>query len=78
VSNVCYLINKSLRAALDGKVMEEVWIGNEVDYSLLKVFGCPPMCTYLVKNYQNLIRSLDKVVISSNVVFDENSMLRST
>ena len=26
----CYLINRSPRAALDGKVVEEVWIGNEV------------------------------------------------
>jgi hypothetical protein len=29
------------RAALDGKVVEEVWICNEVDYSSLRVFGCP-------------------------------------
>ena len=58
------------------------------------------MCTYLVKNSQNLIRSLDnmsfsdmgkgvkgykfwdptanKAVISRDVVFDENSMLKST
>jgi hypothetical protein len=27
--------------ALDGKVAEEVWTGNEVDYSSLRVFGCP-------------------------------------
>ena len=37
----CYLINRSPRAALDGKVTEEVWTGNEVDYSRLRVFGCP-------------------------------------
>jgi hypothetical protein len=37
----CYLINRSLRPALDGKVVEEVWTGNEVDYSGLTVFGCP-------------------------------------
>ena len=36
-----YFINKSPRAALDRKVVEEVWIGNEVDYSRLRVFGCP-------------------------------------
>jgi hypothetical protein len=28
-------------AALDGKVAEEVLTGNEVDYSGLRVFGCP-------------------------------------
>ena len=37
----CYLINKSPRAALDGKVTEEEWTGNEVDYRRLKVFRCP-------------------------------------
>ena len=37
----CYLINRSPRATLDGKVAEEVWIGNEVDYSGLRVFKCP-------------------------------------
>jgi hypothetical protein len=41
VSMACYLINRSPRAALDGKVSEEVWTGNEVDYSGLRVFGCP-------------------------------------
>jgi hypothetical protein len=41
VSMVCYLINRSPRAALDGKVVEEVWTGNEVDYSSLRVFSCP-------------------------------------
>ena len=41
VSMACYLINRSPRAALDGKVAKEVWTGNEVDYSRLRVFGCP-------------------------------------
>jgi transposase InsO family protein len=41
VSMACYLINRSPRIALDGKVTEEVWTGNEVDYSSLRVFGCP-------------------------------------
>ena len=36
----CYLINKSPRETLDGKVAEEVWSGNEVDYSRLKNYGC--------------------------------------
>jgi hypothetical protein len=40
VSMACYLINRSPRATLDGKVAEEVWTGNEVDYSGLRVFGC--------------------------------------
>jgi hypothetical protein len=41
VSMACCLINRSLKIALDGKVVEEVWIGNEIDYSGLRVFGCP-------------------------------------
>jgi hypothetical protein len=36
----CYLINRSPRATLDGKVAEEVWTGNEVEYSGLRVFRC--------------------------------------
>ena len=35
------MINRSPRVALDRKVAEEVWIGNEVDYSGLRLFGCP-------------------------------------
>ena len=37
----CYLINRSPRVALDGKVANEVWTGSLVDYSGLRVFGCP-------------------------------------
>ena len=40
MSMACYLINESPRVALDGKVADEVWTGNEVDYSGLRVFGC--------------------------------------
>ena len=40
VSMACFLINRSPRVALDGKVAEEVWTGNAVDYSNLRVFGC--------------------------------------
>ena len=36
----CYLINRSRRAALEGKVADEVWTCNEVDYSRLRLFGC--------------------------------------
>ena len=35
-----FFINKSPTTALDGKVEEDVWIGNAVDYSCLRVFGC--------------------------------------
>ncbi|GMJ01283.1 hypothetical protein HRI_003797500 [Hibiscus trionum] len=41
VSMTCYLINRSPRASLGGKVAEEVWTGNVVDFSHLRNFGCP-------------------------------------
>uniref|UniRef100_A0A2N9FEH3 CCHC-type domain-containing protein n=1 Tax=Fagus sylvatica TaxID=28930 RepID=A0A2N9FEH3_FAGSY len=31
---------RCLRVALDGKVAEEVWTGQEVDYSFMRIFGC--------------------------------------
>ena len=37
----CYLINRSPRASLGGKVAEEVWIGNAVVFDHLCIFGCP-------------------------------------
>ena len=40
LSMACYLVNRSPRATLDRKVAEELWTGNDVDYSRLKVFGC--------------------------------------
>ncbi|KAL6314826.1 hypothetical protein AAG906_029041 [Vitis piasezkii] len=40
VNMACYLINRSPRATLDGKVEEDVWTGSLVDYSGLRVFGC--------------------------------------
>jgi hypothetical protein len=96
VSMACYLINRSL----DRKVAEEVWTGNEVDYSSLRVFGCPAyvhipseerlkldsksrQCVFLeygkvVKGYKFWDPMANKVMISRDVVFDENSMLKST
>ena len=35
-----YLINKLPNLPLDGKVAEEVWTSNPVDYSTLHIFGC--------------------------------------
>ena len=41
VNHACFVINRSPSRALDSKSAEEVWTGRDVDYSLLKVFGCP-------------------------------------
>ena len=40
VNMACYTLNRSPRAVHDGKVAEEVWIGKEVDYSLMRIFEC--------------------------------------
>ena len=36
----CYLINRSPSVPLDFDIPERVWIGKDVSYSHLKVFGC--------------------------------------
>ena len=56
VSMACYLINRSPRATLDGKVTEEVWTGNEVNYSGLRVFGCPAYVHILSEEWSKLDR----------------------
>ena len=99
VSMACYLINRSLKAVLDGKVAEEVWTNNEVDYYSLRVF-CYPAYVHIpseerskldpksrqcvsqiwkkVKGYKFWDPTTNNVVISKDVVFDENFMLKST
>ncbi|WRX24925.1 Reverse transcriptase [Theobroma cacao] len=37
----CYLINRSLSIAIELKTPKKVWSGKPVDYSMLRVFGCP-------------------------------------
>lgn len=37
----CYVINRSPRVVLNRKVIEEVWPGEQVDYSVIRVFECP-------------------------------------
>ena len=64
VSIACYLINRSPMVALGEKVAEEVWTGNEVDYSGLRVFGCPAYVHIPSKERSKLIQSLDSVSFS--------------
>jgi hypothetical protein len=40
-SAACYLINYSPNSDIDFKILEEVWTDKPVDYSNLKIFGCP-------------------------------------
>ena len=41
VNIASFIINRSPSSAIDFKIPEEVWSGKPVDYSSLKIFGCP-------------------------------------
>ncbi|KAE8672371.1 Alpha-L-fucosidase 1 [Hibiscus syriacus] len=41
VNMACYLINRSPRESLAGKVAEEAWTGHDVTFDHLRIFGCP-------------------------------------
>jgi len=41
VSTACYLVNRSPHTPIDFQILEEVWLDNPVDYSILRIFGCP-------------------------------------
>lgn len=41
VNSIVYLINRSSCSAINFKVLDEVWTRRPVDYSNLRIFGCP-------------------------------------
>ena len=41
VNTTSFIINRSPSSAIDFKIPEEVWSGRPVNYSSLKIFGCP-------------------------------------
>ena len=41
VDTVSFIINRSPSSTRDFKILEEVWSGRPIDYSSLKIFGCP-------------------------------------
>ena len=41
INTANFIINRSPSLAIDFKIPEEVWSGRPVDYSILKIFGCP-------------------------------------
>jgi len=47
ISRTAYLINRGPSVPLDYQLLEEVWSGNEVNLSYLKVFGC---ASYILLN----------------------------
>lgn len=40
-STACYLVNRSPHSSINFQIPEELWTGKPVDYSNLRVFGCP-------------------------------------
>nr|GEY01838.1 hypothetical protein [Tanacetum cinerariifolium] len=54
-----YLINRSPHRSLDGNIPEILWSGNSVDYSNLRVFGCP---VYVHLNEGKLVPSAVKCI----------------
>lgn len=41
ICTACYLVNRSPSIAIECKTPEEVWSDTLVDYSRLRIFGCP-------------------------------------
>ncbi|KAK2396531.1 hypothetical protein QL285_058180 [Trifolium repens] len=96
----CYLINRSPRASLEGKVAEEVWTGKPIDLDNLRIFGCPAFvhissedrskldpkskkCVFVgyskgVKGFKLWDPVSKKMILSRDVVFDEQSMLKQS
>ena len=97
VSMDCFLINRSPKVALDGKVVEQVQTSSAVNYFDLKMFGVQPIYMFLIKRSKLDAKSrwyiflgypkgmkefklqdpkANKVVISRDVIFDENTCYR--
>ncbi|CAJ2662759.1 unnamed protein product [Trifolium pratense] len=98
INMACYLINRSPRASLEGKVAKEVWTGKPIDLNNLRIFGCPAFvhissedrskldpkskkCVFVgyskgVKGFKLWDPVSKKMVLSRDVVFDEQFMLK--
>jgi len=46
VNHASYLVNMSPSTAIDLQIPEEIWRGVSVDYSTLRIFGCPA-CSFV-------------------------------
>ena len=71
-SVACYFINRSPNSAIDFKILEEVWTVKPVDYSNLRIFGCPAYAHVnngkLVPRAQNALL-LAMVLVSKDIVY---------
>jgi hypothetical protein len=71
-SATCYLINHSPNSTIDFKILEEVWTSKPVDYSNLRIFGCPAYAHVnngkLVPRAQNALL-LAMVLLSKDIIY---------
>ncbi|GAA0182094.1 hypothetical protein LIER_30321 [Lithospermum erythrorhizon] len=75
ISTACYLINRGPYTCINLKTPYELWSGKSADYSSLRAFGCTVYYHVNgVKGYRVWSPSKGRVILSRNVVFDENSM----
>lgn len=67
VDIVVYLINRGPSMALDGGILEEMWIGKKVNYSFLRVFGCEAFAP-VDKEYRNKLDAKSQNATSLDMV----------
>ena len=86
---VCYLINRSHSAPLGFDVLDKVWIGKEIFYNHLKVFGCKAFI-HVPKEHRSKLDEneefsykfwdpkMRKVIGSKDVVFHEDQTMKNS
>ena len=62
VNTASFIINGSPSSAIDFKIPKEVWSGKLVDYSSLKIFGCPAYVHVQSKEHSKLDSKSTKCV----------------
>ena len=67
---IVYLINKSPSVPLKGDVPQRVWIGREISYQHLRVFGCL-VYTHVAKDQRSKLDNKSKPCISMGYSEDE-------
>jgi hypothetical protein len=62
VGTTCYLVNRSPSSALDEKTPQEVWNGNKIYLTHLKVFGCEAYVHVQKENMSKLDKKVEKCI----------------
>jgi len=61
VNHASYLVNMSPSLAINLQIPEEIWRGVSVNYSTLRIFGCPAYSWLIVRKETNWSSSLRSV-----------------